>query len=74
MNAVIYARYSSENQSEESITAQLRACRDYARHNKMVVVGEYFDRAHSARSDKRTDFQRMIADSKKLLFDVVIVH
>ncbi|MDY4923465.1 MAG: recombinase family protein, partial [Frisingicoccus sp.] len=34
MNAVIYARYSSENQSEESITAQLRACRDYARHNK----------------------------------------
>ena len=74
MNAVIYARYSSENQSEESITAQLRACRDYARHNKMVVVGEYIDRAQSARSDKRTDFQRMIADSKKHLFDVVIVH
>ena len=74
MNAVIYARYSSENQSEESITAQLRACRDYARHNKMVVVREYIDRAQSARSDKRTDFQRMIADSKKHLFDVVIVH
>ena len=42
---VIYARFSSENQREESIDAQLRACRDYARSHKYLVVGEYVERS-----------------------------
>ena len=35
MKAVIYARYSSDNQREESIEGQLRECLEYAgkRHN-----------------------------------------
>ena len=65
MNAVIYARYSSDNQHEESILAQLRACREYAVRNNIKIVHEYIDRAQSARSDRRAEFQQMIADSKK---------
>lgn len=74
MNAVIYARYSSDNQSEESIQAQLRACREYAERNNINIVHEYCDRAQSARSDRRVEFQKMIADSKKKGFSAVIVH
>ena len=74
MKAVIYARYSSDNQSEESIQAQLRACDEYAKRNNITIVNTYIDRAQSARSDKRDNFQKMIRDSEKRSFDVVIVH
>lgn len=73
MNAVIYARYSSDNQREESIEGQLRDCREYAEQNKLAIVGNYIDRALSARTADRPDFQRMIHDSEKRLFDVVLV-
>lgn len=74
LNAVIYARYSSENQSEESITAQLRACTEYAHKNGYTIIHEYIDRAMTARSDARPEFQQMIADSRKKAFQAVIVH
>lgn len=74
MKAVIYARYSSDNQSEESIQAQLRACDEYAKRNNITIINTYIDRAQSARSDKRDNFQKMIRDSEKRSFDVVIVH
>ena len=73
MKAVIYARYSSDNQREESIEGQIRDCRAYAEYNGIEIVGEYIDRALSAKTDDRPDFQRMIADSAKKLFDVVLV-
>ena len=73
MRAVIYARYSSENQREESIEGQLRECYAFARKNDISVVGEYIDRAFSAKTDKRPDFQKMIKDSAKRNFDLVIV-
>ena len=73
MNAVIYARYSSDNQREESIEGQLRDCREYAERNNMTIVGNYIDRALSARTADRPDFQRMIRDSEKRLFDVILV-
>ena len=73
MNAVIYARYSSDRQREESIEGQLRECTDYAMKNNMTLLGTYVDRALSARTADRPDFQRMIADSAKGLFDVVLV-
>ena len=43
--AVIYARYSSSGQREESIEGQLRECHDFARRNGLTVVGEYVDKA-----------------------------
>ena len=53
MNAVIYARYSSDNQREESIKGQLRECREYAERNNMTIVGTYIDRAFSAKTVDR---------------------
>ena len=65
MTAVIYARYFSDNQREASIEGQLRDCKDYAEKNGITVVGTYIDRAYSAKTDDRPDFQRMIKDSAK---------
>ena len=64
MNTVIYARYSSDNQREESIEGQIRECKAFAERNGMTIVGEYIDRAKSATTANRPEFQRMIADSK----------
>lgn len=54
MNAVIYARYSSDSQREESIERQLRECREYAERNNMTIVGTYIDRALSAKNSRST--------------------
>ena len=56
MKAVIYARYSSENQREESIDGQIRECYAFARKNNISVIAEYIDRAFSAKTDRRPDF------------------
>ena len=63
MKAVIYARYSSDNQREESIEGQLRECTAYCKKNEITIVRTYIDRALSAKTDNRPDFQRMIKDS-----------
>ena len=73
MKAVIYARYSSDNQREESIEGQIRECMEYAERNDITVLCNYIDRAMSARTADRPEFQRMIRDSEKHLFDVVLV-
>ena len=73
MRAVIYARYSSDNQREESIEGQIRECTEYAMKNGIEIIDSYIDRALSARTDDRPDFQRMISDSEKRLFDTVLV-
>ena len=44
MTAVIYARYSSDNQREESIEGQIRECTAYAEKNGITVVKHYIDR------------------------------
>ena len=74
MNIVIYARYSSHSQTEQSIEGQLQACYEYAKNNGHIVVGEYIDRAQSGTTDSRTEFQRMIADSDKHFFEAVLVY
>ena len=73
MKAIIYARYSSDNQREESIEGQVRECMEYAERNGIVVIDTYIDRALSAKTDNRPNFQKMIRDSYKGLFDLVIV-
>ena len=73
--AVIYARYSSHNQTEQSIEGQLRVNYEYAKREGYSVVGEYIDRATTGtNADKRPAFQKMIADAKKRGFEVVIVY
>lgn len=73
MTGVIYARYSSDNQREESIEGQLRECMAFADKNDIRIVGTYIDRAFSARTDNRPDFQKMIKDSASKKFETVIV-
>lgn len=72
--AVIYARYSSQNQNEQSIEGQLHECMAYAQSHDLVVVDTYIDRAMTGTNDQRESFQRMIQDSDKRLFEAVIVY
>lgn len=73
--AVIYARYSSYRQDERSIEGQLEDCTRYAEANGLKVVGEYIDRAKSGtEAEHRDEFQRMIKDSEKNIFQIVLVY
>lgn len=72
--AVFYGRYSSANQTEQSIEGQLHVCEKYAAENDILIVGKYIDRALSGTTDKRPQFQQMIADSSAGTFDTVLVY
>ena len=72
-SAVIYARYSSDNQREASIEGQIRECTEFAVRNGLTVVNTYIDRALSARTDQRPQFQQMILDSSTHTFQIVLV-
>lgn len=74
MNAVIYARYSSHSQTEQSIEGQLKVCYEYAKQNGLTVVREYIDRAKTGTNANRAEFQQMIADSAQHTFERVIVY
>ena len=71
--AVIYARYSSHGQTEQSIEGQLHDNHAWAKQNNIMVIGEYIDRALTGTKDARPDFQRMIEDAAKKQFELVIV-
>lgn len=71
--AVIYARYSSHSQTEQSIEGQLHDAYEFAKAENLVVIGEYIDRALTGTKDARPDFQRMIKDAEKHQFQFVIV-
>ncbi len=72
--AVIYARYSSDSQTEQSIEGQLRVCNEYAKSKDIVVLDTYIDRAMTGTNDNRPDFQRMLKDSCKKEWDYILVY
>lgn len=72
LRAVIYARYSSSVQTEQSIEGQLRDCYKIVEEMGFTVIKEYIDRATSGKNDERPQFRRMIHDSAFGNFDVVI--
>ena len=74
--ACLYVRFSSHNQTEQSIEGQTRVCRDFCKRHNIRIVEIYADRATSASKDieKRVQFLKMIKDSEKGLFDAVIVY
>ena len=72
--AVIYARYSSDSQSEQSIEGQLRVCQEFARSKDILILDTYIDRAMTGTNDNRPDFQRMIKDSRRREWDYVLVY
>ena len=76
-NAVIYARFSSVGQNEQTIEGQTRVCRDYAERQGLSVIGVYdADKAKSAskETEKRKDLHRMFADAETGAFQYIIVY
>ena len=76
-NAVIYARFSSDKQNEESIDAQVRACREYAAGHGLNVLEVYADEAISGKGSKtaaRRQYQRLVRDAGKGNFSVILIH
>ncbi len=74
MRAVIYARYSSENQREASITDQIEVCTRYVNQHGWTIVGTYADAAVSGASRFRPEYQRLLSDLDRGIFDVVVVE
>lgn len=76
MNVVLYMRYSSDRQTEQSIEGQERICTEFCKREGYTIVGKYIDRATSAFKDteKRIEFNRMIKDGDKMLWEGVIVY
>ncbi len=74
LRAALYARFSSDNQRNESIDAQVRAIKEFAEAHNILLVAEYIDRAKSATTDDRPEFQRMVEESAQGNFRLVIVH
>ena len=72
--AVIYARYSSDSQTEQSIEGQLRVCREYAQTNDILIVDTYIDRAMTGTNDNRAAFQKMLKDSCRKEWQFVLVY
>lgn len=70
--AVVYARYSSHSQTDQSIEGQLAAAKQYAAQKGYTIIKEYCDRAQTGRNDNRDAFQQMLADTDKRSFDVII--
>lgn len=71
---MIYARYSSDNQTEQSIEGQLRVCQEYAQRNDILILDTYIDRAMTGTNDNRPDFQKMIKDSADKNWQHIIVY
>ena len=71
---VIYARFSSHGQNEQSIEAQVRICKECAEKNNIKIVNVYSDKARTGTNDARPAFQRMIADAKSGAFQYIVVY
>lgn len=71
--AVVYARYSSHNQTEQSIEGQLAAAQKYAAIKGYQIVHEYCDRAKTGTNDNREEFQKMLKACASKKFTVIIV-
>lgn len=75
MRAVLYARCSTEEQTEGySLDAQIGRCREYCEAHGWQIVSEYLDAGFSGRSARRPEFEQMIRDAEAGLFDVLVTH
>lgn len=74
IRAVIYARYSSSAQKDESIEQQIAACKEYAQRNGLRIVAVYADHAMSGRTDRRPEFQKMLRHAENGEFSMVLAY
>jgi len=73
-NAVIYARYSSQGQNEQSIEGQVRICKEYAESKGFNIVKTYIDKARTGTNDQRPDFQKMVREAASGAFQNILVY
>jgi len=75
MKAAIYARYSSENQSEKSIDDQVRVCKRYCSEHELTVSDEqiYVDEAISGSLVNRPGLQALDKAAENKEFEAVVV-
>lgn len=73
MKAVVYARFSSHRQGEQSIEGQVAEAEKFALAHNLDIIHIYADRAQTGRNDNRAQFQLMLSDASKHAFDALIV-
>ena len=71
--AVVYARYSSHGQTEQSIEGQIAAAQKYAEQHGYTIIHIYADRAMTGRNDDREEFQKMLSDTATRQFGVILL-
>ena len=74
MKAAIYARYSSDKQSESSIDDQVRVCKAYAKREGWTVGPIYADKAQSGTKVNRPNYQKMLAEAEERKFDILLME
>ena len=74
VRAAIYARYSSDNQREDSIDDQVEVCPRHAELQGWEIVEVYVDYAQSGASPLRSQFQQLQVEAQARRFDVIIVE
>ena len=72
MRAVIYARYSSDQQREASIEDQIRVCERRIEREGWTLLHSYHDRALSGASRLRPGYQKLLEDARAGAFDVIV--
>ncbi len=74
MKTAIYARYSTDKQSENSIEDQIRECKKLAERNEFDVVAVFSDKAFSGGTAIRPDYQNMLVAARAGQFDVIVAE
>lgn len=74
MHAVAYARYSTDNQTENSIAYQLQKIEKYCKDNSIQLVDVYTDEGQSGTNLERAGFINMISAAKRKEFDAIIIY
>lgn len=77
MRVALYARFSSDNQREQSITDQYRTCEDYiARQPDWTITHRFKDEAISGTHDAaaRAGYREMLDAAKAKQFDALVIH
>ena len=74
LTGVIYARFSSQNQREESIEQQIAECKAFALLSGITIVGIYSDSAKTGRTDRRPQFQKLQREAAKGGFNHIIAY
>jgi site-specific DNA recombinase len=76
MKAALYIRVSTEEQAEEgfSIPAQTKQLSEYCNKNSIEIFKIYADEGISGQKENRPQFQQMIKDAEKKLFNIILVH